>query len=110
MRITVPYLKNIQTALAHRAVILKGILKDGELPVKEKIDGQPFGEDVKMVRRHKLKLKLLTPAEQNEAVAKYEAGMTMTAIADGYGCHYTTIGRLLRARGVEIRICRSKPC
>ena len=56
-----------------------------------------------MVRQHKLNSVLLTPAEKDGAVVKYESGMTMTAVADFYGCHYTTVGRLLRTRGVEIR-------
>ncbi len=58
-------------------------------------DDQPFGEYVKMVRRHKLQSRLLTPAEQEEAVAKYQTGMAMTAVAALYGCHRTTIRTLL---------------
>jgi DNA-directed RNA polymerase specialized sigma24 family protein len=50
-----------------------------------------------------MNVRLLTPVEQDEVVAKYESGMTMTAIADEYGCHYTTVGRLLRARKAVIR-------
>jgi hypothetical protein len=44
--------------------------------------------------------KLLTPVEKDELVKKYEAGMTMTAVSDLYGCHYTTVGRILKARGI----------
>ncbi len=51
-----------------------------------------------MVREHKQHSRLLTPAEQTEAIAKYKNGMTMTAIANLYGCHYITISRLLRPR------------
>ena len=104
MRISAPYLNNsIKSALVHRNAILKDILKDESVFVKSKTDEHPFGEDVKMVRQHKLDLKLLTPAEKDEVVIKYENGMTMTAIANQYGCHYTTIGRLLRQIGVAIR-------
>jgi DNA-directed RNA polymerase specialized sigma24 family protein len=62
-----------------------------------------YGENVKIIRQYKLTLKLLTPIEKDEVVDKYETGMTMTEIANIYGCHYTTVGRLLRRRGVEIR-------
>ncbi len=65
-------------------------------------DDRPFGEDVKMVRQHKLHSRLLTPAEQDEAVTKYQTGMTMTAVADLYGCHRTTIRKLLITRGINI--------
>lgn len=33
----------------------------------------------------------------------YRKGMSMAAIARLYGCHYTTIGRILRKRNVPIR-------
>lgn len=39
---------------------------------------------------------ILTPVEKDEVVKKYLSGMSMSAIADQYGCHYTTIGRILR--------------
>lgn len=104
VRISAPYLNNsLQKAVAYRAKILKKSLKNSAASSKAQKDEHPFGEDVKMVRQHKLKCRLLTPAEQDEVVTKYKSGMTMTAIADEYGCHYTTVGRLLRARGVEIR-------
>lgn len=82
---------------------LKNSLKDEAVISNPSHDERPFGEDVKMVCKHKLKCKLLTPTEQDDVVAKYESGMTMTAIADEYGCHYTTVGRLLRKRGCTIR-------
>ena len=104
VRITAPYVNNsIKSALAHRNAILKGILKDESVIVKTKTDEYPFGEDVKMVRQHTIELKLHTPAEKDEVVIKYESGMTMTEIADEYGCHYSTVGRILRQRGVAIR-------
>lgn len=103
LRISAPYLNNsLEKAVACRSKILKKSLKDDDAGKSQK-DEHPFGEDVKMVRQHKLKCRLLTPTEQDEVVTKYKSGMTMTAIADEYGCHYTTVGRLLRARGVEIR-------
>jgi len=46
---------------------------------------------------------LLTPAEKDDVATKYEDGMTMTAVAKAYGCHYTTVGRILRKKGIAIR-------
>ena len=104
MRLSAPYLKNtLEKALKYRAKILKNSKFDKTTAVNSDKEDCPFGEDVKMVRQHKLASKLLTPAEQDEAIAKYESGMTMTAVANHYGCHYTTIGRLLRKRGCTIR-------
>ena len=62
-----------------------------------------FGDTVKMISSRTLKPTLLTPAEKDEVVSKYESGMTMTAIADIYGCHRTTVGDILRKKGVAIR-------
>ena len=102
MRLTERNLNQIQTALAHRSAILDATLTDEAATVKSE---QPnlYGDDVRMVHQHTLSVKLLTPDERDEAIAKYESGMTMTAVADLYGCHYTTVGRLLRTRGVEIQ-------
>lgn len=104
MRISAPYLNNsLEKAVAYRAKILKKSLKNSAASNKSHKDEQPFSEDVKMVQKHKFKCRLLTPTEQDEVEVKYESGMTMSAIADEYGCHYTTVSRLLKARGVEIR-------
>ena len=51
-----------------------------------------------------LRGKILTHTERDEVVAKYLSGMTMAAIADIYGYHYTTVGSILRKRGVVIRV------
>jgi DNA-directed RNA polymerase specialized sigma24 family protein len=99
LQLTGPNLNHVKAALVRRSAILER----AETPTNTIQAPHPYGEEVKMVREHKLTLKLLTPAEKDEVVAKYQAGMTMMAIADIYGCHYTTVGRLLRARGVEIR-------
>jgi len=102
VRITGRYLNHIKSALAQRSTILNKSLTDSKEAVKaEQVN--LFGDEVKIVRQHKLNLKLLTDTGKDEVVEKYEAGMTMTAIANQYGCHRCTIGRLLRQRGVEIR-------
>ncbi len=95
---SVPQLNNsVKPTLAGKARIL-GKIRNFELKDKElNTDDHPFGEDVKMIRHHKLQSRLLTPTEQDEAVAKYQTGMTMTAIANLYGCHRTTIRKLLIA-------------
>lgn len=104
MRLSTPYLnKSIKKALAFRVKILKKSISDKSAVSKLDKDNHPFGGDVKMVREHKLQCRLLTTSEQDEAIEKYKQGMTMMAIAAVYGCHYTTIGRLLRKRGCTIR-------
>ena len=93
----------IRTALKPRTKIIKKILS-GEADTVKIETSQPYGEDVKMIRQHKLNLRLLTPAEKDEVVEKYNTGMTQATIADIYGCHPSTVGRLLKQRGVEIRM------
>jgi DNA-directed RNA polymerase specialized sigma24 family protein len=95
---------HIKTALSHRSAILGRSQEATGTCTKPAAEAHLYGEKVKMVREHKLSLKLLTPTEKDEAIAKYESGMSMAAVANIYGCHYTTVGRLLRARGIEIRI------
>ena len=102
MRLSVLDLNNVKTALSHRSAILNNILAD-ESPVFNSETPNLYGEDVKMVRKRTLKHVLLTPAEKDEVVVKYESGMTMTAIANEYGCHYTTVGGILRRKGIAIR-------
>jgi len=102
VRVSALNLNNLKTALAHRSAILNNIISDENAFVNSR-EENPFGEDVKMVRKIKQKQIILTPAEKDEIAPKYESGLTMTAIADQYGCHYTTIGRILRQRGVAIR-------
>ena len=102
MRISGLDLNNVKAALAHRSAILENPIKSEDVTANA---GKtcPFGEDVKMVRKITQKQKILTSAEKDEMVPKYESGMTMTAIADQYGCHYTTVGKILRKKGIKIR-------
>ncbi|MDR0999411.1 MAG: helix-turn-helix domain-containing protein [Clostridiales bacterium] len=104
LRVSGHYLNHVKTALARRSAILERT----ETPEKTTQEDKLFGEDVKMIRQYKLQCRLLTPAEQAEAIEKYQEGLSMAAVADIYGCHYTTIGRLLRQRGVGIRNPHSK--
>ncbi len=99
MRISTPYSNNsVNTALLHRSAILANFRMDGAASIK----ACPFGENIKMIQEIKQKQIILTVAEQDEAIAKYESGMNMSEIARLYDCHYTTIGRLLRNRGIMI--------
>jgi hypothetical protein len=103
VRLSGRYLKETETALAHRSAILSKHPKDEGTTKPFVPEDKPFGEDVKMISQHKLQCRLLTPMEQDEAIEKYQSGLNMTEVANIYGCHYTTIGRLLRARKVKIR-------
>ena len=103
VRISAPYSnKLVKTALIYRSRILKQSIRDGA-SVAQSEESSPYGKEVKMVRCHTLSPRLLTPNEKDEVATKYESGMTMTAIADFYSCHYTTVGRILRKRGIAIR-------
>jgi DNA-directed RNA polymerase specialized sigma24 family protein len=96
-------LNHIKTALSHRSAILRRSQEAEDACTKPTAEAHLYDDDVKMVREHKLKLKLLTAAEKDEAIQKYQTGLSMAAVAKLYGCHYTTIGRLLRAKGVVVR-------
>jgi len=100
VRVSTLNLNNLKTALVHRSAILVNILTD-ERVVVNSCEENPFGEDVKMVRKITQKQKYLTPDEKDEIALKYRNGMSMTAIAGEYGGHYTTVRRILR----QNRIC-----
>ena len=101
MRITGLYLNPIQTALVCRKALLENDLLADTIESNDK--PSIFGEDVKVVSSRILKPIMLTPAEKDEVVVKYKSGMTMTAIADIYGCHRTTVRNILMKRRVAIR-------
>ena len=106
MRISTPDLNHVKTALTYRSVILKKIIM-GEADIvktsKASKEECPYGVDIRMVRKITKEQKLLTSAEKDELVAKYNTGMSMAAIAAIYGCHYTTVGRILRRKSVDVR-------
>ena len=102
VRLTGLDLNNIKAALAQRATLLKHSL-GGEAPIVKDEEPNPYGENVRIAKSLRQRQIILTPAEKDEVVVKYQSGMTMSAIARIYGCHHTTIGKILRKRGVEIR-------
>ena len=102
MRILALDLNNIKTALSHRSTILnRSLTPEAESvnPEKENL----WGEDVKIVRKCTPNRKPITPAEKGEFVERYNAGASMGEIARLYKCHYTTVGKILRTKGVKIR-------
>jgi len=109
LRISGLYFNPIHTVLKIRTKIAKKILCGEADTVKASESdlfnekSARFGEDAKVVRKHKLKLTLLTPEEKDEAVEKYQSGLSQAEIADMLGCHHSTISRLLKQRGVEVR-------
>lgn len=87
-------LKKVKAALACRASILER-LDSGKLSINKPERKYPYDEDTKIVKELRVKQKFLTMDEQAEVENLYRKGMTMTAIAKCYGCHCSTIGRIL---------------
>ena len=85
-----------------RASILER-LNRGETPIDKNGNKYPYDEDVKFVSKINVKQTILTETDKVEVESMYCSGMSMSAIARIYGCHYTTIGRILRRRNVPIR-------
>jgi transposase-like protein len=52
------------------------------------------------------RVKRLRPARIDELVDAYEAGATLTELAQDHGIHEDTVARLLRSRGVRLRYRR----
>ena len=104
VRISSPYSNDsISTALLCHRKLLKKLSGNDPVdtrPIRENL----YGGSVKMISKHTLNNRLLSSAERDEVVEKYKSGMNMTAIAKEYGCHYTTVGRILRRRGITIRL------
>lgn len=103
MPLLIPDYNNyIKRAWAYRASILRQ-LKEGERPISKPTNEYPYGKNTKVVDQLRVRGGILSEAEQAEAENMYRKGMSMAAIARLYGCHYTTIGRILRRRNVPIR-------
>ena len=102
MRISTPYSNDfIKSAIACRNRVVNENMQREAASVNTSEVG--YGEDVKMVHTINQRQIILTSSEKDEVVAKYEAGLNMTEVARLFGCHYTTVGRILRNKGVAIR-------
>ena len=95
-------LKKVKAALACRASILER-LDRGELPIDKPGNKYPYDEGTKFASKITLKQTILPDSKRIEAEKMYRKSMTMSAIADTLGCHYTTVGRILRQRNVPVR-------
>jgi len=100
VRLSALYLNNAQTAVLHRQAISA---RNGAALHIESNEVCPFGKNVKMIRNLTQRPVYLTANEKDEIAIKYENGLTMSDLAREYGCHYTTVGRLLRKKEVNIR-------
>ena len=96
---------NVRTAVLQRSAISE---RCNTIFLPECKEEFPFGEDVKMVRAITQRPVYLTPAERAEVAIKYKRGMSMVALSDKYGCHHSTVGRILKIRGVVIRDAYSR--
>ena len=96
MQISPPYSnKSVNDALVCRSKVVKKSLQHKADKIKiKKIC--PYDLSVEIVCKITQPQKLLKSTEKHEIKAKYENGMTMAAIASLYGCHYTTVGRILK--------------
>ena len=102
VRISTLNLKKVKRAWDCCASILER-LDRGEVSIDKAGNKCPYDEGTKFASKITLKQTILTEAQRAEAEIMYRKGMTMSAIADTFGCHYTTIGKILRQRNVPIR-------
>jgi len=100
VRLSALDLNHIKTAVLHRQTIYE--YNNTALP-GESNEECLFGENAKIIHNLGKRPVCLTAEEKDELIIKYENGITMSALACEYGCHYTTVGRILRKRGVGIR-------
>ena len=95
-------LKKLKTALACRASILER-LDRGELPIAKPERRYPYPEGTEFASKIYVKQTILSETDKAAVENMYLSGMLMSDIARVYGCHYTTVGRILRRRNVPIR-------
>jgi len=104
VRLSTLDLNHIKTAVLHRQTICE---RNNTALSAESNEEYPFGENVKIIQNLGQRQVCPTAEEKEELIIKYENGMTMSDLACEYGCHHTTVGRILRKRGVAIRdTCR----
>ena len=95
-------LKKVKDALAcHNSIIQ--ILNGYDIPLDCPANKSPDSPEAKLVNSLSVRQVILTEEQKAQAELMYRDGQTMSAIAKVFGCHYTTIGRILRRRKVPIR-------
>jgi len=93
----------VKLALSYKTKILeRNIIKN---PKPTPLVNTPYtlSENTRIVKKISQKQTRLTSLQKDEIATKYKEGMSVTAIAKIYGCHHTTVGRILRKKGVENR-------
>ena len=101
LRILALDLNKVKTALAQRSAILGRIGEANEIETTKLIEEENiWGEGVKIIRKCTPNRKPFTSAEKADIAEKYKSGMTKTAIADFYGCHPSTVSRILGRKGM----------
>ena len=105
MRLSALDLKKVNTALVHRSAIFEHTKSTDKTETikSSSTEENIWGEGVKIVRKCTPNHRPFTQAEKDDFVEKYQAGMSMGAIAREYDCNHSTVGRILRRMGVEIR-------
>lgn len=102
VRISTLNLKKVKDALAcHNSIIQ--ILNEYDIPLDCLPDKSPDSPEAKLVNSLSVRQVILTEEQKAQAELMYRDGQTMSTIAKAFGCHYTTIGRILRRRKVPIR-------
>ena len=102
VRISTLNLKKVKGALACHNSIAR-ILSGSDTPPNRPADNPPDYVGTKLVNSLSVQQVILSEEQKAQAELMYRDGQTMSAIAKAFGCHYTTIGRILRRRKVPIR-------
>ena len=102
VRISTLNLKKVKGALACHNSIAR-ILNGSDTPPNRPADNPPDYVGTKLVNSLSVQQVILSEEQKAQAELMYRDGQTMSAIAKAFGCHYTTIGRILRRRKVPIR-------
>ncbi len=95
-------LKKVKDALACHNSIIR-ILNGYDILLDCPANKPPGSPEAKLVNSLSVRQVILTEEQKAQAELMYRDGQTMSAIAKVFGCHYTTIGRILRRRKVPIR-------
>jgi Mor family transcriptional regulator len=100
VRISALDLNNVFVAVKCRRAICKNAItyEISTIPINKK---NSINKEPKVVTKLTRGYKIFTNAEKEELIMKYKNGVSMTELAKEYGCHHTTVGRLLRKHRAE---------